>query len=68
MDVDSIATRMKSNKRSRNKTYNQKRKKSSKTQTHNLNILSYAESPSYMNINSNILSKTSYKKCIRASL
>ena len=31
MDVDSIATRMKSNKRGRNKTYNQTRKKSRKT-------------------------------------
>ena len=33
MDVDSIVTRMKSNKRRRIKTYNQTRKKWSKTQT-----------------------------------
>ena len=47
MNVDSIAIRMKSNKRRRNKTYNQTRKKSRKTQTQNLDILSSAESPSY---------------------
>ena len=47
MDVDNIVTWMKSNKRRRNKTYNQTRKKSRKTQTQNLDILSSAESPSY---------------------
>ena len=47
IDVDSIATRMKLNKRRRNKTNNQTRKKSRKTQTQNLDILSSAESPSY---------------------
>jgi hypothetical protein len=47
MNVDNIATRMKSNKRRKNKTYNQTRKKSRKTQTQNLDILSSSESPSY---------------------
>ena len=51
MDVDNIATRMESNKRRRNKTKEQTRKKSRKTRTRNLDTLSSAESPSYMNIN-----------------
>ena len=42
-----IFTRMKSNKRRKNKTFNQTRKKSRKTQTQNLDILSSSESPSY---------------------
>jgi hypothetical protein len=46
MDVDNIPTRMKSDKRRRNKTYNQTRKKLRKTQKQNLDILSSAESPS----------------------
>jgi hypothetical protein len=44
MDVDSIATRMKSNKRRRSKTNEQTRKKSRKTRAQNLDILSSAES------------------------
>jgi hypothetical protein len=47
VDVDNIATRIKSNKRRKNKTYNQTRKKSRKTQTQNSDILSSSESPSY---------------------
>ena len=47
IDVDSIVTRMKSNKRRRNKTFNQTRKNSRKTQTQNLDIFFSAESPSY---------------------
>jgi hypothetical protein len=47
VDVDNIATRIKSNKQRKNKTYNQTRKKSRKTQTQNLDILSSSESPSY---------------------
>ena len=47
VDVDNIATRIKSNKQRRNKTYNQTRKKSRKIQTQNLYILSSAESLSH---------------------
>jgi hypothetical protein len=47
MDVDNIATQMKSNKRRRNNTYNQTRKKSHKTQTQTSDILSSAESLSH---------------------
>jgi hypothetical protein len=47
IDVDSIATRMKLNKRRRNKTYEQTRKKSRKTRIQKLDILSSAELPSY---------------------
>jgi hypothetical protein len=47
MGVDNIVTRMKSNKRKRNNTYNQTRKKSHKSQTQTSHILSSAESLSH---------------------
>ena len=47
MDVDSIVTRMKLNKRRRNRTYNRPRKKSHKIQAHNPDISSSDESSSY---------------------
>lgn len=46
-DVDSIVTRIKLNKRRRNRTYNRPRKKSHKIQVHNPDISSSDESSSY---------------------